>query len=244
MRVAIYAKVCLSPSIISLPISSPPIEFILISIIYLNIKFFAGCFYRPPDHPQDSTCLLDILSSCSLNLSNNLLLFGDFNHNILHYSPPPIQHLMDFYSLDQIIRSPTRYSQSGHSAALDLAFIPMSIASSHIILPPVSNSDHQSILISIYPKTSPHSTLKPPPTKTIRLYNKANYNAINQSLNSTDWSSFVTSDPTSSCISFHETVNNLFCALIPTKSMTSSSLPDCSPPLVNPLNQKENPPPP
>ena len=100
--VAIYAKVCLSPLITSLPASFSPTEFILISINYLNVKYFIGCFYLPPNHPQDSLHLLDMLSSCSFNLSNNLLLFGDFNHNILHSYPPSIQHLMDLYSRSKL----------------------------------------------------------------------------------------------------------------------------------------------
>ena len=174
--VALYAKVCLSPLITSLPASSPPIEFILISINYLNVKYFIGCFYHPPNHPQDSLHLLDMLSSCSFNLSNNLLLFSDFNHNILHSYPPSIQHLVDFYSLVQVIHSPTRYS-AGHSAALDLAFIPMSTTSSYMILPPVSNSDHQSISISVFPKSSSHPISAPPSAKTIHLYSKANFKA-------------------------------------------------------------------
>ena len=61
--VAIYAKACLSPLITSLPASSPTIEFILISINYLNVKYFIGCFYHSPNHPQDSLHLLDVLSS-------------------------------------------------------------------------------------------------------------------------------------------------------------------------------------
>ena len=79
----------------------------------------------------------------------------------------------------------------GHSAALDLAFIPMSITSSYMILPPVSNSDYQSILISVFPKSSSHPTSVPPSAKTIHLYSKANYEAINRLLESIDWSLFL-----------------------------------------------------
>ena len=145
---------------------------------------------------------------------------------------------MDFYSLVQVIHSPTRYS-AGHSAAFDLAFIPMSTASSYMILPPVSNSDHQSIFISAFPKSSSHPTSAPPSAKTIHLYSKANYEAINRSLESIDRSSFFTSDPTPSCQAFHDTIKNLFYAHIPSKSVAPSSLPTYTLPCLTPQIKKK-----
>ena len=115
----------------------------------------------------------------------------------------------------------------------------MSITSSYMILPPVSNSGHQSIFISVFPKSSSHPTSAPPSAKTIHLYSKANYKAINQSLESIDWSSFFTSDPTSSCLTFHDTIKNLFCAHIPSKSVAPSSLPTYTLPWLTPQIKKK-----
>ena len=148
--VAIYAKSNLSSSLIKL---SSSLEFILISIFHLNVKLFIGCFYRPPSSPNDTSFLLDLLSSSSINFSNNLFLFGDFNHNTLSSTPNPVSSLLDHFSLDQIIQSPTRFSSTGTPTILDLALIPNSSSSTYSILPPVSTSDHLSILVSVLHQT-------------------------------------------------------------------------------------------
>ena len=156
--------------------------------------------------------------------TKELLLFGDFNHNLLHTIPAPIQILLDYFVLEQIITSPTHFSSSGNAAILDLALIPARSASSFSILPPVPNSDHYSIFVSICPKPSrPPSSPSSSCTGPIRLFSKVNYDSVNQSINSISWNTLLSTNSDSSCVIFNSTLNEILQKHVPTMFPRSSS---------------------
>ena len=147
--VAIFIKSSLSPLVISLPTSS--IELLLISFIFNNRRLNIGCFYGPPSQSSSLSDLTSLLSSLGPALSSNLILVGDFNINALSPSNN-LSSFSDFFSLRQLVSSPTHFSHSGSPSVIDLAFVPssLSFSSSHAsVLSPVGSSDHNTIMIDI-----------------------------------------------------------------------------------------------
>ena len=147
---------------------------------------------------------------------------------------------LDYFVLEQIITSPTRFSSSGNAAILDLALIPARSASLFSILPPVSNSDHYSIFASIYPKPSrPSSSCTGP----IRLFSKVNYDSVNQSINSISWNTLLSANSDSSCVIFNSTQNEILQKHVPTMLPQSSSThlpPWLSPKIKKKINHHQN----
>ena len=140
----------LSPSLVSLPLNST--ELLLSSISHRKHRLFIGTFYRPPSNTAVAS-LSSVLSNLSSSILSNLILVGDFNVNYTSSSTSPLflelKSLAESYSLSQVISDPTHFSHAGTPSLIDLAFIPSTFRSNHSILPPVSSSDHNTILFSV-----------------------------------------------------------------------------------------------
>ena len=148
--ILIYTKSSLL--VLPIPILSD-IEFLLLSIKKGHHTFSVGTFYRPPSSPHDLDILHDTLYVLNPSYLLNLVLVGDFNVNFSN-SISPLFHkvsvLSDSFSLLQIIQKATHYSNSGSPSTIDLVFIPTSFQlCPYSILPPVSSSDHNTILFSL-----------------------------------------------------------------------------------------------
>ena len=207
----------------------------------IDAEAIIGSFYRPPSSPNDTSFLLDLLSSSSINFSNNLFLFGDFNHTTLSSTPNPVSSLLDHFSLDQIIQSPTRFSSTGIPAILDLALLPNSSSSTYSILPPVSTSDHLSLLVSVVFSCLP-KTFHPPisaPSNSFRLYNKANFDEINLSLSSTPWNSLLNVNPNIPSSLLSSILNQHILNFVPLKSTIQPSRSALPPPWLTPSILKQ-----
>jgi len=136
-----------------------------------------GVFYRPPT--ADDQCLINLHNTIGQlhprNLSN-LILCGDFNGSP---SSTPIDQLSTDFCLTQIVKEPTRITTTT-SSIIDLVFLsaPDTLLS-HSILPPVNNSDHYSISLSVrLPANCPPSHA----TRTIWVYKKADFDLGNKLL--------------------------------------------------------------
>ena len=216
----------LSPLLVSLPSNSS--ELLLSSITHRKHRLFIGTFYRPPSSTMAISSLLSLLSNLSSSILSNLILVGDFNVNYVSSSSSPffleLKSFADSYSLSQVISDPTHFSHAGTPSIIDLAFIPSTFTSNYLILPPLSSSDHNAILLSVF---LPFSFFRPykPSRRRIWLYNKADINAINTFLSSIPWNSVLTSDLDLSWLTFKSLFLQVMKICIPSKLLPHSPLP-------------------
>ena len=220
-----FVKPSFSPSFVSIP--SNNLEFLLISVKLRNRFLYIGTFYRPPSSLHDISLLSSILSNLCYSVLSNLFLIGDFN---VHYSSSSSSSLfLDLksiavsYSLCQVITDPTHFSHSDTPSTIDLVFIPSTFSYNYVILPPVSSSDHNSILLSV----SIPSSISPRPPKSTRrrvwLYSQADLTRINDILASTSWN--LSADIDASWSSFKSLFLEIMHACIPSKLLPCSPLP-------------------
>ena len=216
----------LSPSLVSLPSNST--ELLFSSITRRKHRLFIGTFYRPPSSNTAIASLSSVLSNLSSSNLSNLILVGDFNVNYTSSSTSPLflelKSLAESYSLSQVISDPTHFSHAGTPSIIDLAFIPSTFHSNHSILPPVSSSDHNAILLSV---SLPFSFLCPYKSshRRIWLYHKADINSINSLLSSIPWNSVLSSDLDSSWLTFKSIFLQVMKIYIPSKLLPLSPLP-------------------
>ena len=180
--ILVYVKSSLSAT--AVPTSSP-IELLLLSITFRHVPFSLATFYRPPSCPDD----LCVLTSLAHSYSHNLILLGDFN--VISLSQ--LHVISDLFSLDQIVAQPTHFSPTGTPFLIDLVFVPSSFSSySCNVLPPISNSDHHSILLSLpLTATSSPAPSSPSTSRRVWLYHRADTLTMNKLLWSTHWTSIL-----------------------------------------------------
>ena len=127
------------------------LEFILLSIKTKKSVFHLGTFYHPPSASSDLDSLIHLFSS-SLSSLRNLILLGDFNIDFLSESSSKskLNIFAESLSLIQIVDHPTHFSHSNNPSLIDLVFLSSSIVKlTHAVLPPISSSDHSTILFSV-----------------------------------------------------------------------------------------------
>ena len=142
----------------------PSIEFLLISLNLKPGNLLCGLFYRPPSSPLVVVTLESALESLPPAKLNSLILLGDFNIDFLspsdslHYQ---IQSISDKLSLRQVITAPTRVTPTT-STVIDHVYLSENLGlSSCNILPPLTGSDHNSVVVSLQ--------LSPPYQKATRI---------------------------------------------------------------------------
>ena len=115
-------------------------------------SLLCGLFYRPP---TSDTSVLQSLESALEQLppskQNSLLLLGDFNVNYHQTAVNPLLHSLhsieDKLGLKQIVALPTRPVSS---TLIDHIYLSESLLHSPCdILPPLSSSDHSTLLFSL-----------------------------------------------------------------------------------------------
>ena len=107
---------------------------------------------------------------------------------------------------------------------IDLVFVPSTFSPlSCSVLPPVSSSDHNSILFSI-PLLCPKSQSSAPP-RHVWLYNQADFDRANSILSSIPWSKILPPCPDTSWTIFKELFLRTMHICIPSKISYPSSLP-------------------
>ena len=85
--------------------------------------------------------------------SSNFLLIGDFNLDYLDSSSPlyhSLQTILNSYYLTQVVQEPTWVCVSGKASMIDLALLSNpSLLQSCCVIPPLSNSDHSGLCLTI-----------------------------------------------------------------------------------------------
>lgn len=121
--VAFYINKCLKFNILEVPPQASLLEELWISVKINNKTFCFGSLYRPPNVNLNA-CLDDLENSITnfLPSFSGIIFGGDFNINCLDEGSPGFNHLnrlLNKYSLSQLIKLPTRISQS-NCALIDL----------------------------------------------------------------------------------------------------------------------------
>ena len=93
--------------------------------------------------------------------------------------------LSDLFSLNQLVSSPTHTSHTGSTSIIDVVFVPSYVHDSSLVLPSVSFSHHNSILMEI---SLPSPNLSRKCTKQIIwLYHLAGFDKAVHLLSSIQW---------------------------------------------------------
>ena len=150
--VLIYVSAMFSVPV--LPSPTPPLELLTLSILRDNFKVHVCLFYRPP---SSSALIFDTLFSHleSINVGqlSNFILLGDFNVNHFNMSHPMHSNLCilsSLYCLKQTVTGPTHEHHDGNTSTIDLVFMSEpSMLQSCDTIPPLSNSDHLGITVTL-----------------------------------------------------------------------------------------------
>ena len=181
--VAIYAKLCLQPSVFQLP--SHSLELLTVTVRVRTQCFHVSSFYRPPTSVSAVSDLINTFSSLGPNFTSKSILVGDFNVNVGNSRAPlvdQVSSLTSLFSLSQIVSQPTHFSPTGSPSIIDLVFVPRSIRRSSVITPPLDSSDHSTILSSLSFSPKSPSLCCHQSHRKVWLYHKADFDAINDSL--------------------------------------------------------------
>ena len=133
---------------------APPLELLTLSIQCVSFKVHLSLFYRPPNsNAFIFDTLLNYLESINAGQLSNFIILGDFNVNYANTSHPLYSNLCSLsspYCLTQVVAGPTREHHNGTTFTIDLVFMSEpSILQSCDIVPPLSNSDHMGIAVTL-----------------------------------------------------------------------------------------------
>ena len=168
------------------------LEFLLVSLHNINNahqKVYIGLWYRPPDKNTALDGLYSVIENLDVALLSSFVLLGDFNIDFCKQSHPLFSKLSIFlqsFVLTQVVPQPTHISPSGRASLIDLVLLssPSQLVSCNVI-PPLGNSDHNGINLTIkcFQNTPPVKSRK----RTIWRYSHADFDKANRLIKATDW---------------------------------------------------------
>ena len=167
-----------------LDLEVPEVESVCLEIFADNRKFLLVCLYRPPNARVSSWDYIDnLFDKCVDSGISNCVFLGDINVDLFtignnHKFTRSCQRL----GLENVIHEPTRITSSSSTLIDPILVNNYDIVRDSYVLPNFC-SDHCPSIIEInFSVTREKSYLK-----TIWDYDNANYIAINQHLQNTDW---------------------------------------------------------
>ena len=116
-------------------------------------KVYIGLWYRPPDKNTALDDLYSVIENLDVAILSSFVLLGDFNIDFCKQSHPLFSKLSIFiqsFVLTQVVPQPTHISPSGRASLIDLVLLssPSQLVSCNVI-PPLGNSDHYGINLTI-----------------------------------------------------------------------------------------------
>ena len=146
-------------------------------------------FYRPPNSsPFVIDSLFTILCNLNVSLFSNFYLIGDFNIDYFCTSHPlycNLTSVVSSFNLTQVVSEPTHITNSS-ATLIDLIFAssPFQVESCSTI-PPLANSDHNGLQLTISVKSSKRAVKGVP--RRIWKYSLADFDSMADYLESIDW---------------------------------------------------------
>ena len=120
---------------------------------------------------------------------SNFLLLGDFNVNYFDTSSTAfcqLDNLLSSLNLFQVVQEPTRIATSGNATLIDLALVSnKNIVENCSVLPPLVNSDHNGISLTI--TISMKKPSKRISKRTVWKYSKVDFAKASDMIDDFDW---------------------------------------------------------
>lgn len=177
---------------------STNLELLIVSFKFSRFVPTLVLMYRPPgvDDIIFDELFSVLCNNIDVSLLNNFVLIGDFNVNLLSCNTHShkLLSVTNSFSLTQVVTEPTRISHS--STLIDLAFLSsLSLLSScsTVYIPPLANSDHHGLLLSLNIAATPCQPCAKSKRKLWR-YSQADFNLAAEMINNTDWDSLLSSN--------------------------------------------------
>ena len=150
--------------------------------------FILGVGYRNPELPVEYWDRLDNNVSAVVDVfgSQNLVLVGDFNHDLMNKRKHHFRDIINSYNLSQLITEPTRIT--GHSRTLLDPIIVgnVSYVKSSGVLPPFC-SDHSPVFVELDYKLPKYQSFK----RRIYNYDRANWDMMGNEIDSINWTEIL-----------------------------------------------------
>ena len=151
--VAVYCctleMICHTMSFLWVPKTLSCLELLRTMVTITVFVFLHLIVHLPPLILYCNSCLF----SYSPSLYLNFLLIGDFNVNLLDTSSTLYHSLHDIlssFNLLQVVEEPTRVASCGTASLIDLVLMSNPSSLQHCsVIPPLSNSDHNGVELSI-----------------------------------------------------------------------------------------------
>ena len=172
----------------------------------------------------------------------NFILLGDFNIdfcNTSHHLFCKLSNLMHVFSLTQVVKDPTHYSQSGHSSIIDLALVSnLQNVSECTVMPPLANSDHNSVFLQVKMKGSKEKAKAT--HRRYWRYDLADFDKARERIRDTDWNTLLENDDINvSWINWKNRFYEIMYECIPqTTSTAGSAAPWLNRKLVNGMRRR------
>ena len=177
-------------------LEQPNLELIWLKVTTNNTSFTLGVGYRNPALPVEYWSNLDENISRVVDSygSQNIVLVGDFNEDLLNNSKHHLKDIIDSYNLKQIIDSPTRVT-SHTSSLLDPIIIgsASTVDSSYVLTP--FCSDHSPVQVNLSTTLPKY----PPYKRRIYDYNQADWNLIELEFEDNDWPTIFNATDVDDC---------------------------------------------
>ena len=160
-------------------------ESIWVEIKARNESVLLGVFYSPRTLDANFLDGLNRNIEKALEISTNVIVLGDLNEDLLNPNVHGLKDVMILNSLVNVVSDPTRIN-----ALLDPIIIndDLTFLDSGTIKVPAHISDHSATFITLPFQYEPKS----PYTRTVLLYNQADFNALNTTIRNFDWSCLFT----------------------------------------------------
>ncbi|KAJ3651651.1 hypothetical protein Zmor_017676 [Zophobas morio] len=175
---------------------TPVIETLFLELSDKTTTFLLGCVYRPSSSPiQNDKILTDLISNLSES-HDKVLVFGDFSMPDIPWLidpsrgyKPSSQFLVDLLTnshLNQLVTQPTRYRGNQNPSTLDLIICSDDHSLTNLeYLPPIGKSDHLILTVDLQICQLPRKRT------VLGIRTVTDYEAINQNLLGTDWTSLL-----------------------------------------------------
>jgi len=193
----------------------PDLEIYCNESIWIKIKvksevFLIGVFYSPRTADATFFYNLNLNIEKALEHSNNIIILGDLNENLLNPNFNNLRDILIVNSLQNVITTPTR-----QQAILDPILIPtdMTYCNAGVINIPDNISDHNATYLFL-----PFAyEILPSFKRTIWIYKKAKFDVLNEKISNFDWSCLKVGSLNDACKLFTETFMNFVNACVPRK---------------------------
>ena len=155
-------------------------ESVWVSVNVNKEKYLIGTFYSPKTSDPDFFSNFNKNIEKALEISQNLVILGDLNEDLLNPNLKKLKDILILNSLKNIISEPTR-----RHALLDPIIVPtdMRYLDSGIIPNPPEISDHSATYIYL----PFHYEIKQSFERLIYLYKRADFDKLNNEISNYDW---------------------------------------------------------